>query len=267
MSSAAGPAPGTAGAITLPVHSVRDGGLVTITLNRPDHRNALTRQMVELLASELASVAGDPDLRLLVLRGAGRDFCTGLDLDEFYATATAPEEEHRAEADLLARVLTLLHRMPAPTLAAVAGRALGVGATLAVGCDVVVASSAAQLGFPEMTLGFVPAFASVLLVRSIGSKAAFELLATGRTMRADEARQLGLVSRVVPEEGWDAVVRSQVRSLCAAAYDSGLAFKQLYRQVEALPFDAAMRVAADANARARASEAFRAAAAEFQSMT
>lgn len=255
------------GSVSLPVYAVREAGLVTITLNRADHRNALTRGMVTSLLAELTKAAADPDVRLVVLRAAGRDFCTGLDLDEFYADAEAPPDVHRAEARELAEVLTLLQRMPAPTVAAVAGRALGIGATLAAACDVVVASSGAQLGFPEVTLGFLPAFAAAILARSVAPKAAFELLATGRTIKADEARVLGLVSRVVPEEGWEAVMQAQIRNLCACALDTGPVLKELFRRVQGVSPEQAIDIAAEANARARASAAFREAAAEFRRMS
>lgn len=261
-----GPATGTTAASALPVYSTRDQSLLTITLNRPDQRNALTRDMLTRLVDETERAAQDPDVGLVLLRGAGRDFCTGLDLDEFYAGADLGREQHRREAEELAALFTRIHRMPKPTVTLVHGRALGIGATLAVASDVVVASSAAQFGFPEVTLGFLPAFAGALLVRSVGPKAAFELLATGRTVRADEAHRMGLVSRVVPEEGWEAIARTQVKHLCQCAFDLGPALKQLFSELEDRPFEDAMRMAADTNARARASAAFRAAAEEFRSM-
>ena len=107
------------GSVSLPVYAVREAGLVTITLNRADHRNALTRGMVTSLLAELTKAAADPDVRLVVLRAAGRDFCTGLDLDEFYADAEAPPDVHRAEARELAEVLTLLQRERVTIFAAV----------------------------------------------------------------------------------------------------------------------------------------------------
>ena len=244
----------------------RDEGVLTAVLNNPERKNALTGEMLDRLVEIVREGVSDPAVRIVVLRGAGRDFCTGLDLDEFYRLAEAPAEEHRRRAEQLAGLFRALHGSLKPTVAVVQGRALGVGASLAFACDVVVASTTATFAFPEITFGFVPAFASALLRRHMSDKAAFELVATGRTVRADEARMLGLVSRIVAEEGFEAVAGSALKNLSCCAPEAFAAVKQLFRDLEGKTFDEAMTLSASLNARAHATQAFREAAQQFLTM-
>lgn len=248
------------------VQSVTQNGAVLISINRADQRNALTRAMVEQLGRAVAAAAAHPAARIIVLKGAGKDFCAGLDLDEFYGSAEASPADHEREARLLAELLGALVRSRRPTAALVQGRAMGIGATLAIACDVVVGSDTAVFGFPEVTFGFVPAFAAALVPRLTGVRVAFDLLATGRLVKGEEARRLGLVSRIVPEEGFDAVTGSMVRSLAAVAPEIMTAVRDGLRSMQDQPLERALELGADLNARARASEPFREAARQFFSM-
>jgi len=245
----------------------REEGVLTLLLNQPERKNALTGEMLDRMLDILEDSLTDPSVRIVVLRGAGKDFCTGFDLDEFYAQAGAPPAEHRRRAERLGRLFQLLHGSAKPTVAIVQGRALGVGASIAFSCDVVVASTTASFAFPEVTFGFIPAFASALLRRHVSDKQAFELVATGRSFRAEEARLLGLVSRVVPEEGFEAVTGSTLRHLGCCAPETFATIKALFRELEGKSFDEALALSIDRNASAHASQAFREAASEYQSMT
>ncbi len=249
------------------VQTRSEGGARVVLLNRPDHRNALTSEMLDELAGAVDSAGQDTGARVVVLRGAGKHFCTGLDLDEFYASAAAPPAEHRRDAERLARILSGLVRLPQPTIAVVQGKALGVGATLAIACDLVVASSSSILAFPEVSYGFVPAFGVTLLRRLAGDKVAFELTATGRPVVGEEALRLGLVSRVIPDEGFDAVTGSTLRGLCVCAAATLSAVKEAFLATEGKPLDEALAISAELNARARASEPFREAARQFLAMS
>jgi enoyl-CoA hydratase/carnithine racemase len=237
-----------------------------IELNRPDRRNALASDMLEAFLDALHQAEQAGDARIVVLRGVGKHFCTGLDLDEFYKSASATESDHHHDAERLAEILLRLMRMEKPTLGLVQGRALGVGATLAVSCDIVIAAAGAQLAFPEVSYGFVPAFAAAVLRRHIGDKAAFELVATGRTLTGEDARVMGLVSRVVPDEGFDAVSGSTIRGLCKCAMDLLTEVKRSFLETEGKSLEEALRISAVINARARASASFREAAKQFLAM-
>jgi len=243
-----------------------EDGVCTLCLDRAERRNALTADMVETLTAELRVAAEEPEVRLVVLRGAGQSFCTGLDLDEFYQAADATGPRQLEGAARLRRLFATLHACPKATLAVIQGRALGVGATLAISADVVIASSNTELAFPEVTFGFLPAFASVLLRRLTGPKAAFELAATGRTVHAEEARALGLISRVIPENGFDAVTGSAIRQLCACATEMLGSLKTLFRELEGTTFEEGLAVGEAWNARAHGTAAFREAARQFLEM-
>jgi enoyl-CoA hydratase len=233
----------------------RDEGVLTLLLNNPDGKNALTEAMIERMIDVLEDSLNDQAVRIVVLRGAGKDFCTGFDLDEFYALASGGPSEHQSRAERLARVFRLLHGALKPTVAVVQGRALGVGASLAITCDVVVASTTASFAFP-----------SALLRRHMSDKQAFELVATGRTIRAEEARLYGLVSRVVPEEGFEAVTGSTLRHLGCCAPETFATIKQLFTDLEGKSFEDALALSTALNARAHSTQAFREAAEQYRSM-
>lgn len=244
----------------------RDDTVLTLLLNDPERKNTLTTAMMERMIDVLDDSMSDPAVRIVVVRGAGKDFCTGFDLDEFYGLVEAPAAAQTRRAERLARLFRLLHGSAKPTVAIVQGRALGVGASLAISCDVVVASNTASFAFPEVTFGFVPAFATALLRRHMSDKQAFELVATGRTLRAEEARLLGLVSRVVPEEGFEAVTGSTLRHLGCCAPETFATIKRLFAALEGASFDEALAEAVRLNAQAYQTQAFREAAEQYRAM-
>jgi methylglutaconyl-CoA hydratase len=253
--------------MTPDIRVVTEEGVRWIELDRADRHNALTGEMVDALTEAFRESTRVPGLRLVVVRGGGVDFCAGLDLDQFYAAAEAGAGEHRREAERLSGLLQAIAAAEVPTLAFVQGKALGIGATLALACDVTIMSSSAVLSFPEMTFGFLPAFAAPILLKLAGPKTAFDLLASGRVVRAEEARQVGLASRVVPAEGFDAVAGSVVRGFCSCTAEQLRALKQHLRLMADRPLAEALGLAVEVHARARASESFREAARQFREMT
>ncbi len=251
--------------MTVTIDKSGDDGLRTILLDRVDHRNAITGTMLDLLLRAFGDLDRDPEARLLVLAGAGLDFCTGLDLDEFYSSATADESARQVESERLSRLLSLVHDCRIPSVSVVRGRAIGFGATLALTCDVTLASTNAAFSFPEVSFGFLPAFAARVLLDLTGSKTTYELLATGRVLSGAEAKSLGIVSRLIPEEGFSAVSGSCLKSMAATASPL-VELKRLIREFEATSFAQGMEIAAEASTRARASDLFREAAQQFISM-
>src|SRR5207245_2008763 len=138
----------------------------------------------------------DGGVRVVALRGAGSDFCAGMDLNELLASADKSVEENRQAALRFAEIFVRMRRIPKPIVAVVQGRALAGGCGLATACDLVLATESAKFGYPEVQRGFVPAIVMTLLKRTAGEKVAFDLAATGRILGASEAAGLGLVSRV-----------------------------------------------------------------------
>ena len=182
-----------------PVAVELSAGILTVTLDRADKRNALSSAVVEGLHDTLERADLDADVRVVLLRGEGKDFCAGADLEELLASADRSPGDNEASAARLGAVFTRMRRMPKPVVGIVHGRALAGGAGLATACDIVVAGASAQFGYPEIQRGFVPAMVMTLLRRLAGEKAALDLVLTGRLVGAEEARTLGLVSRVVPD--------------------------------------------------------------------
>ena len=238
-------------------------GILALTLDRSDKRNALSAELVESLHAELERADLDAGVRVVLLRGAGKDFCAGADLEELLASAERSPAENEQSAARLGALFTRIRRMPKPVVAAVQGRALAGGAGLATACDLVVAGATAQLGYPEIQRGFVPAMVMTLLRRLAGEKAALDLVLTGRVLGAEEARSLGLVSRVVPDDRLEAESRAVARSL-ADADASALAFtKQLFFQLDGTSFEEGIALGARVNAAARQTPGFREAIARF----
>ena len=241
----------------------RENGVATLTLNRPEKRNALDRRMLQELKAALRDCDLAADVRLVVLRGAGKDFCAGLDLEELLASAELPPEENERRSMELGGLFVTLRDLAKVSVAVVHGRALAGGCGLATACDLVVASAGAQLGYPEIQRGFVPAMVMTMLRRAVGEKAAFDLAATGRLVTAEEAAQLGLISRCVSAEDLAAQVGTLVAKLAASSPTALALIKRQLHEVEDLGFEAGVRLGARVNAVARLAPEFKASVAEF----
>jgi enoyl-CoA hydratase/carnithine racemase len=192
----------------------RDGPITTITLNRPEKRNALTTAMIGRLHGEIERVAGDGDVRVLVLRSAGSVFCAGLDLRELAEQRAAGA----AETHTLEEALHLLEALPQPTIAVVQGEAVAGGCELALHCDLRVAGDAARFSMPLARIGLaVPVRLVWKLVETIGQAATRELLFTGEAVDATAAHELGLVNRVVPAGELDRVATTLAQQIARNA--------------------------------------------------
>jgi methylglutaconyl-CoA hydratase len=179
------------------LHLEFSGEIAMITLNRPEKRNAITAEMIAELLSAFSEVEASP-ARVLILTGAGKAFCSGMDLEALKTLAEQSPSEQREDADRLAQLCLRIWSFPKPTIAAVNGHAIAGGCGIATLCDFTISVPEAKFGYPEVRIGFLPAVVSVFLVRQIGEKKARDLLLTGKTVDALEARRLGLVSQIVP---------------------------------------------------------------------
>ncbi len=237
--------------------------VLTVTLNRPEKRNAIDTPMIDALLLMLERADLDGAVRVVALRGAGTDFCAGMDLNELLASADRTVEENRQAALHFAELFLRMRQVPKPIVAVVHGRALAGGCGLATACDIVLAAESAQFGYPEVQRGFVPAIVMTLLKRTAGEKVAFDLAATGRTVTASEAAGLGLVSRVYEDSDFEEQAGEVLRAL-ATSSASALAFtKQQFYQLDGMSFEDGVRLGADVNAVSRATPDFRAALQAF----
>ena len=207
----------------MPQHLIEsfDGGIATLTLNRPEARNALTRDMLLALAEALPRLALDPAVRLVVLSGAGNAFCAGGDVKGFAKNAAGAPPAMSFDTrvtDLRARMEAVrwLHEMPKPTLAVIPGPAAGAGLSLALACDLRIAAADAKFTTAFAKIGLSGDFGgSYFLSKLVGASRARELYFTGRVVQADEALRLGLVDRVAPYEELAAAAGAFARELAA----------------------------------------------------
>lgn len=224
--------------------------LRTITLNRPERRNAMTREMQTELIGAMEEAAAS-ECRVLILTGAGDAFCSGLDLSELQTMRDKTAVEHRSDAERIARLFVTLNELPIPTIAAVHGPAIAGGTGLATVCDFTLATPAAKFGFTEVRIGFVPALVSAFLSLQVGDKQCRDLLLTGRLFGADEALRIGLVNEIVPHGELMVRVQTLAGTLLANSPRSISATKRLLITQHRARLDAAIAAGLEANAVSR----------------
>ena len=233
-----------------------DGPVVTVTLNRPEKRNAISYELIEELHLALHEVDKSPS-HIMILTGAGAAFCSGMDLDNLREITKHTEEENLADSGRMAHMFRALYDFPKVTIAAVKGPALAGGCGLATLCDFTLASTDAKFGYTEARIGFVPAIVSTFLLRQVGEKQARELLLSGRIIGAEEAHRLGLVNEIVSPENLLARTRELADTLAANSPASLLATKRLLRTISHVELDRHIAAAVDENARIRTTHDFR----------
>ena len=242
---------------------VTDSGPIrTITLHRPERRNAMTPEMqLELIAAFEDAAASA--CRVLVLTGAGDAFCSGLDLAVLRDADKKSELEHRADSEQLARLFLALYELPISTIAAVNGPAIAGGTGLAMICDFTLAVPTAKFGFTEVRIGFVPAIVSAFLALHVCHKRAVDLLLTGRHFDAEEAFRLGLVNELVPREQLAGRTKSLADTLLANSPQALKATKRLVVAQNKQWLNTAIVDAIEASAAARSTGDFREGIAAF----
>ena len=233
-----------------------DGSIGRITLARPDKKNALDRVTADELAEALFAMSESP-VNVVAIDGEGPDFCTGADLAAIEEMLDAPRQQHLDDAKALGHVFHTIRRMEKPVVALVRGRAYAGGAGLATACDIVLAHEDARFAYPEVTIGFVPAMVMTMLRRSVGEKHAFDLVSTGRILKADEAQAIGLVSRVFAAMEFEQLSKAALDNLAAAPPSAMAATKTLFYKLDTLGFLDGISAGIVANADARATPAFR----------
>jgi methylglutaconyl-CoA hydratase len=230
------------------------GAVARITLNRAEKRNAINEQMIGQLADALKQAAANKAVRVLVLTGAGQDFCAGMDIAMLRETANADVLQHMESAEFLASLFRALRYHPQPVVAAVRGNALGGGCGIATACDVVLAAESARFGYPEVKIGFVPAMVMSLLRRSVGEKRTFDLLVRGEPITAGEALAAGMITHVYPDSEFEAETESYVAAMAEKSASAVALTKRLLSQVDTMSFDAALATGVEVNAIARLTE-------------
>jgi len=235
-----------------PILSQTYDGVLLLTLNRPDKLNALNFALTQALVDALKAADADESVRAIVVTGAGRGFCAGADTREFAELTPANKALVEQRAALTTELQGLGKRLRKPLIAAVNGYAMGGGAGLALSCDLVLASPEARFAYPEVMHGIVAAIVMAGLVEHLGRKQAFELVATGRTVQADEAQRLGMVNRIVAADILLEEALQLAATLAAHPIKAMQATKAIFHEVAELPFSEGLKRGQALNARMRA---------------
>ncbi len=227
------------------------GAIAYLTLNRPEKRNALGEQILSELRSAINEAETDDQVRVVVLRGAGKDFCAGADLAQLEKSMQASVLENIEGASQMAELFIQMRRLEKPIIAAVHGRALAGGAGLASACDLVIAARSAQFSYTEVKIGFVPAMVMSVARRNLSEKRAFEILATGKTFSAEEAERLGFINRVCDDAEFETEVEKYAAELAQLSSSALMLTKRLLYQIDAMSFEQAIRAGVEMNVIAR----------------
>jgi methylglutaconyl-CoA hydratase len=235
------------------LYEVRDA-VAHITLNRPDKRNALNEALIAALKDALRRADQDKKVRVVVLAGAGPDFCAGADLAALQKISETSVDENLEDARSLKALFALIRQVRVPVIATVCGRALAGGCGLALACDMVLAARSARFGFPEVRIGFVPAMVMTILRRNVSEKRAFELIALSSEITTEEAATFGLVNRVLDDEAFEDEVDAFLQHFLKLSRSAVSLSKQLLYQIDGMSFEDALQSGVDTNVIARMTE-------------
>lgn len=237
-----------------PVLVAVEGSVAKVILNRPEKRNALNDAVIRELKDNLRKLSSQEGLRVVVLTGAGNDFCSGADLLALRKISEASIAENLEDARALMELFTVIREVSVPVVAAVKGRALAGGCGLASACDLVLASTSARFGYPEVKIGFVPAMVMAMLRRNVSEKRAFELVALGAEISSQEAKEMGLVNRVFSDDSFETEVDAYVRTFEKISKSAVALTKSLLYQMDGMSLMEALETGVDVNVIARSTE-------------
>jgi methylglutaconyl-CoA hydratase len=238
------------------IQLVSEGSVATITLNRPEKRNAISFELIDDLLRALDEVRKSNAI-VLILTGAGKAFCSGMDLDNLKALLGRSPEQNLKDSETMVRLFRSLYEFPKVTIAAVNGAAIAGGTGLALLCDFTLAVPEAKFGYTEVRIGFVPAIVSTFLLRQVGEKQARDLLLTGRLFESEEALRLGLISEIVEPDNLMTRARQLAALLIENSAASLRATKQLLTDHARAELDAQIDAAVRENAAIRTTADFR----------
>jgi len=227
----------------------------TITLNRPEKRNALNFELVAELKEAFTSLEGDQNVKVIILNANGTAFCAGADLAYLQKLQGYSHEENLMDSNHLKELFVKIYTLKKVVVAQVQGNAIAGGCGLASVCDFAFTVPEAMFGYTEVKIGFIPAIVMVFLLRKIGEGHAKQLLLGGELITADEAYRMGMVNKVVPSDKLEESVRSFVNKLLVENSGQSMAStKQMIAKVQSMPLEDALNYAAELNAHARSRE-------------
>jgi methylglutaconyl-CoA hydratase len=209
----------------------REKRLATLTLNRPDKRNAMNGDMIREIGDALKLLASDKTVSVLIINGNGEHFCAGADINWMKAVGTFTADENLRDAEVLANMLHQLYEFPKPTIALAHGAVLGGGMGIVSACDIALAAKNSSFGFPEVKMGIAPSTISPYVMRAIGEKAANYYFLTGTRFNAEEAERIGLIKQCVEDDELYQTGQTLAQTLLQNAPNALAAIKQLIHRV------------------------------------
>ena len=222
--------------------------IARITLNRPEKRNALNDEVVTELKDAMRLSASDESVRVVLITGAGKDFCSGADLAALQKVSEASVMENVNNARRMGELFIDMRRHPRPIIAAIRGRALAGGCGLATACDIILAEESAQFGYPEVNIGFIPAMVMAILRRSVSEKRAFELITRGEIIGARAALDAGMINRVFADDEFESRTEEYVQEMAKKSASAVSLAKNLLYHMDSMAFDAAIEAGVQLNA-------------------
>ena len=228
-----------------------ENSILTITLNRPEKRNALNDGLINDLKVALREADRGETLRAVIIKGAGKDFCSGADLSALRKISESDVLENHDDADNLRELFSLIRKVKIPVIAAVHGRALAGGCGLATACDLVLATETARFGYPEVKIGFVPAMVMAILRRNVSEKRAFALATQGFEFDAVTAAEFGLINEVFAPEQFEEKVGEYAAVYKSVSRSAVVLSKRLLYQMDNMTFESALASGVDINTIAR----------------
>jgi methylglutaconyl-CoA hydratase len=231
-----------------------ENSILTITLNRPEKRNALNDSLINSLKTALRDADRDDELKAILIKGAGKDFCSGADLSALQKISESDVLENLRDAENLMELFSMIRKVKIPVIAAVHGRALAGGCGLATACDIVLATKSAVFGYPEVKIGFVPAMVMAILRRNLSEKRSFELITKGFSFDAETAEKFGLINHVFADESFEDEVLNFANDYQNVSRSAVILSKKLLYQMDGMTFDSALEIGAEVNAIARLTE-------------
>jgi methylglutaconyl-CoA hydratase len=238
-----------------------------LTLNRPEKRNALNDALVGALKHALQEADADSKISCVVIKGAGKDFCSGADLSSIQKIAEATYDENLEDARRLGDLFKMIRNARMPVIAAVRGRALAGGCGLALACDIVVSDSSGVFGFPEVKIGFVPAMVAAIVRRNMLEKDAFAWLTQGYEMQAVELSRLRMIHGIFNDETFDEDVISFASVYDKVSRSAVEMTKRLFYEVDGMDFSEAIERGGEVNAKARMTDDCKTGIAKFLQKT
>ena len=238
------------------IQVAHDSGIAMLTLNRPDKRNAISFELIDELIHALHQIAHS-SARVLILTGAGKAFCSGMDLESLKQLTGRSAGQNLQDSETMALLFRSIYDFPKPAIAAVNGHAIAGGTGLATLCDFTLAVPEAKFGYTEVRIGFVPAIVSTFLLRQVGEKIARDLLLTGRLFDSAEAQRIGLVNEIVPAGNLLARARELALQVMENSPSSLRLTKRLLSDQARAELDAQIDAAVQQNAAIRTTEDFR----------